>query len=86
MSISAVSGVSPAHKQSDRPQAIAPAPAVTPFGQQLDAANAQNAATHGHHQHGGASRSVASSAATAASAAGVASPSTLASAVRNLLS
>lgn len=89
MSISAVSGVSPAtQQQTDEPKAVAPVPAVTPFSQQLDPGAAQAGAAHGHHHHhGGASQSVTTSAASAASAAGVApSTSSVASSLLNLLS
>jgi hypothetical protein len=88
MSISAVGGVSPSTQQPDQPQTVTPAPAVTPFSQQLDAEGTQaNAASpHHHHHHGGGSQSVTSSAATAASAAGVAPTGSIASSILNLLS
>ena len=88
MSIRSINGVSPATPQTDEPQAITPAPAVTPFSQQLDAQTAQQGPAHAQHHHhlGEASRSVISSAATAASVAGVAPPVALAASVLNLLS
>jgi hypothetical protein len=80
MSINAVTRVSPDTQQKDQPQAVTPAPTVTPFSQQLDAANAQVGAAHGHHHHhqGGNSQSVMSPT-TAASAAGAAPSGSIAS-------
>lgn len=89
MSISAVNGATRAYQQTEPTQSVTPAPAQTPFSQQLDIQSAQTGATHGHHHHHApASQSVTSSSAsaTAAAAAGGTSSSTVGSSVLNLLS
>jgi hypothetical protein len=87
MSISAINGVTPGSSQTDQPPAVTPAPAVTPFSQQLDAEDTQTGAAQGHHHHhhGGASQSVTTSATAAASAAGTAPKGAVQSSVLNML-
>ncbi len=85
MTINALTGVSAAYQQSNRPNGVTAIPAPTTFGQELDAQTSRAGAEHSHHRHGGAAHSATSSAAAAASAAGVVSPASIGSAVLNLL-
>jgi hypothetical protein len=84
MSISAVSGAAQAYQKPTQPPAASPAPAATPFGQQLNDVQApQTPTAQGHHHHhhgGGGSQSAATSAAGASPSAG-----STASALLNLL-
>jgi hypothetical protein len=89
MSINAINGASPDSSQTDQPPAVTPAPAVTPFSQQLDAEDTQTGAAQGHHHHhhhGSASQSVTTSATAAASVAGTAPKGAVQSSVLNMLS
>jgi hypothetical protein len=87
MSISAVNGVTQATQQTADTQAITPAPAVTPFSQQMDDLSGQTGAARGHHHHHGTgSQSVTTSLTAAASASGVATTASQGSSLLNLLS
>ncbi len=87
MPINPIGGIS--HPvQSVKEPAVTPAPAVTPFSQQLDAQGAQTQAAQGHHhhRHGEASQSAASATAGPVSTTGAASPGAIASSILSLLS
>ncbi|MDQ2764824.1 MAG: hypothetical protein M3Y22_15515 [Pseudomonadota bacterium] len=88
MSISAINGISSVAQPKDDDQTVTPAPAVTPFSQQLDAQGAQAGAVHGHHHHphSAGSQSVTTSVASAASAAGSTPAGSVVSSLLKMLS
>ncbi len=70
MSVHAAGAASQLSQQTGKAQATKPAPAVTPFSQQLDAQANRLGATGGHGHHAGKSQSVTSSVKSLAAVAG----------------